>query len=101
MSRRLAAWLAVLCIAVGSAFAQAKPVARRPVAIVDLTLGTDPRAKALSRELFGVLSQHAELEPLEAISVNYANALLGVPIDDDQQHIASARLALQTAEEQL
>lgn len=77
------------------------PVTRRPVAVIDLTLGGDPRVVELARELFAALTIHGELEPLAMVSLADANALIGTPPDDDAPRIATALANLRAAEEQV
>ncbi len=89
--------MVVLCMVIASATPAWAD--KRPVAVIDLTLGNDPRVEPLAQELDGLLAAHDELARLP--SPAYEAALLGVPPDDDQQRLSSAQKALQTADEAL
>ncbi|MCX5748367.1 MAG: hypothetical protein NT062_38430 [Proteobacteria bacterium] len=72
---------------------------RRPVAVIDLTLGDDPRATDVAKLLQDDLGTHPALRRLQ--SVAYESALIEPPPDDDAQRIGSATTNLKNAERYL
>ena len=96
MSTGLPARVAVVCAALG-AVAAAQPSDRRRVAVVELT--EDTQATKLRGALYDALQVHWALRPLGNSTLE--NALEGHFLDEDRDHLETAKQDLQQAEDAL
>lgn len=96
MSTGLPARVAVVCAALG-AVAAAQPSDRRRVAVVELT--DNAQATKLREALYDALQVHWALRPLGDSTLE--NALKGPFLDEDRDHLDTAKLDLQQAEDAL
>lgn len=96
MSTGLPARVAVVCAALG-AVAAAQPSERRRVAVVELT--EDAQATKLRAAIYDTLQVHWALRPLGNLTLE--KALEGTFLDEDREHLDTAKQYLQQAEDAL